>query len=166
MSPTSSTASGPLRSTGHRGAAPVHRAALADLVARLSVLTDDLPELASIELNPVNAWTGGVDVLGADIVIQPRAGPQGHWAPQPLVTGCRVRPLAECGWSGRAPASGCEDGTHATRDSGPERALPEDLTSAITRAGYYPALVCDVVESALAGEGSVPPGPPGDDLRP
>ncbi|HET6667201.1 MAG TPA: DUF5998 family protein [Intrasporangium sp.] len=34
----------------------------------------------------------------------------------------------------------------------PERALPEDLTSAITRAGYYPALVCDVVESALAGE--------------
>jgi acyl-CoA synthetase (NDP forming)/GNAT superfamily N-acetyltransferase len=55
--------------SGHRGAAPVHRAALADLIARLSVLTDDLPELASIELNPVNAWTGGVDVLGADIVI-------------------------------------------------------------------------------------------------
>jgi acyl-CoA synthetase (NDP forming) len=55
--------------SGHRGAAPVHRAALADLIARLSVLTDDLPELASIELNPVNAWTGGVDVLGADVVI-------------------------------------------------------------------------------------------------
>lgn len=35
---------------------------------------------------------------------------------------------------------------------GPERALPEDLTAAITRAGYYPALVCDVVEAALAGE--------------
>jgi hypothetical protein len=34
----------------------------------------------------------------------------------------------------------------------PERALPEDLTAAITHAGYYPALVCDVVESALAGE--------------
>jgi acyl-CoA synthetase (NDP forming)/RimJ/RimL family protein N-acetyltransferase len=56
--------------SGHRGAAPVHRAALADLIARLSVLTDDLPELASIELNPVNAWTGGVDVLGADVVIR------------------------------------------------------------------------------------------------
>ena len=55
--------------SGHRGAAPVHRAALADLIARLSVLTDDQPELASIELNPVNAWTGGVDVLGADVVI-------------------------------------------------------------------------------------------------
>ncbi|HEX6057304.1 MAG TPA: bifunctional GNAT family N-acetyltransferase/acetate--CoA ligase family protein [Intrasporangium sp.] len=55
--------------SGHRGAAPVHRAALADLIARLSVLTDDLPGLASIELNPVNAWTGGADVLGAEVVI-------------------------------------------------------------------------------------------------
>ncbi|MCU1536936.1 MAG: CoA-binding domain protein, partial [Humibacillus sp.] len=57
--------------SGHRGAAPVHRAALADLVARLSVLADDHPELASVELNPVNAWTGGVDVLGADVVVRP-----------------------------------------------------------------------------------------------
>ncbi|GAB2761102.1 bifunctional GNAT family N-acetyltransferase/acetate--CoA ligase family protein [Terrabacter koreensis] len=56
---------------GHRGAAPVHRAALADLVARLSVLADDHPELASVELNPVNAWTGGVDVLGAEVVVRP-----------------------------------------------------------------------------------------------
>ena len=56
---------------GHRGAAPVHRAALADLIARLSVLADDLPEVASLELNPVNAWTGGVDVLGAEVVISP-----------------------------------------------------------------------------------------------
>ena len=28
---------------GHRGATPVHRAALADLIARVSVLADDLP---------------------------------------------------------------------------------------------------------------------------
>ena len=56
---------------GHRGAAPVHRAALADLVARLSVLADDHPHLASVELNPVNAWTGGVDVLGAEVVVRP-----------------------------------------------------------------------------------------------
>ena len=48
---------------------PTDGATLADLIARLSVLTDDLPELASIELNPVNAWTGGVDVLGAEVVI-------------------------------------------------------------------------------------------------
>ena len=31
---------------GHRGAAPVHRAALADLIARVSVLADNLPEVA------------------------------------------------------------------------------------------------------------------------
>lgn len=56
---------------GHRGAAPVHRAALSDLVARLSVLADDHPQLSSVELNPVNAWTGGVDVLGAEVVVRP-----------------------------------------------------------------------------------------------
>lgn len=32
------------------------------------------------------------------------------------------------------------------------RTLPADLTGAITHAGYYPALVCDVVESAVAGD--------------
>ena len=30
--------------------------------------------------------------------------------------------------------------------------LPEGLTRAITHAGYYPSLVCDVVESALADD--------------
>ena len=30
--------------------------------------------------------------------------------------------------------------------------LPEDLTRAIERAGYYPALVCDVVQAALGAE--------------
>jgi hypothetical protein len=24
-----------------------------------------------VELNPVNAWTGGVDVLGAEVVVRP-----------------------------------------------------------------------------------------------
>jgi hypothetical protein len=35
------------------------------------VLADDHPELASVELNPVNAWTGGVDTLGAEVVVRP-----------------------------------------------------------------------------------------------
>ncbi len=35
--------------------------------------------------------------------------------------------------------------------TGTGQTLPDELTAAITRAGYYPALVCDVVESALAG---------------
>ena len=44
-------------------------AALSDLVARLSCLADDLPEVDHVLLNPVNAWTGGVDVLDAEISI-------------------------------------------------------------------------------------------------
>jgi hypothetical protein len=54
---------------GHRGATPVHRAALSDLVARVSVLADSLPEVASLVLNPVNAHPGGVDVLGAEVTL-------------------------------------------------------------------------------------------------
>ena len=54
---------------GHRGATPVNRAALADLIARVSVLSDDLPEVASLVLNPVNAHPGGVEVLGADLTL-------------------------------------------------------------------------------------------------
>jgi hypothetical protein len=56
---------------GHRGAAPVHRAALADLIARVSVLADNLPEVASLVLNPVNAQLAGVDVLGAEVTLSP-----------------------------------------------------------------------------------------------
>lgn len=56
---------------GHRGAQPVHRAALADLIARVAVLADDMPEVASLVLNPVNAHPGGVEVLGAEITVAP-----------------------------------------------------------------------------------------------
>ncbi len=56
---------------GHRGAPPVDREALQDLVARVSVLADDLPEVASLELNPVNAHEHGVDVLGAEVTLAP-----------------------------------------------------------------------------------------------
>ncbi len=56
---------------GHRGSTPVHRAALADLIARISVLADNLPEVSSLVLNPVNAHTAGVDVLGAEVVVAP-----------------------------------------------------------------------------------------------
>ncbi len=56
---------------GHRGAMPVHRAALSDLVARLSCLADDLPEVDRVLLNPVNAWSGGVDVLDAEVAVHP-----------------------------------------------------------------------------------------------
>ncbi len=52
---------------GHRGAAPVNRAALSDLIARVSVLADHLPEIERLRLEPVNAHPDGIEVLGADI---------------------------------------------------------------------------------------------------
>jgi acyl-CoA synthetase (NDP forming)/GNAT superfamily N-acetyltransferase len=57
---------------GYHGAALVDRSALADLIARLSVLADRLPDVASLEINPVIAHPGGVDVLGVEIVVTPR----------------------------------------------------------------------------------------------
>jgi len=56
---------------GYRGAAPVDRAALADLIARLSVLADRQADVASLEINPVIAHPGGVAVLGVEIVVAP-----------------------------------------------------------------------------------------------
>lgn len=37
------------------------------------MMSDDLPEIASIILNPVIAHPGGVDVLGAEIELAPPA---------------------------------------------------------------------------------------------
>ncbi|MFV0463258.1 MAG: GNAT family N-acetyltransferase [Nostocoides sp.] len=56
---------------GHGGSAPVNRAALDDLIARVSVLADDIEELADVHLEPVLAHPGGVDVLGAEIRLAP-----------------------------------------------------------------------------------------------
>jgi hypothetical protein len=47
------------------------RGALADLIARVSVLADRQPDVASLEINPVLAHPGGVDVLGVEIVVAP-----------------------------------------------------------------------------------------------
>ena len=41
------------------------------------------------------------------------------------------------------------------RDAGAVSALPADLIASIERAGYYPALVADVVESALGADSVV-----------
>lgn len=56
---------------GYRGAQPVDHGALYDLIARVSVLADDHPEIASLRLNPVMAHPGGVDVLGASVHVAP-----------------------------------------------------------------------------------------------
>ncbi|YAL84497.1 GNAT family N-acetyltransferase [Dermacoccaceae bacterium W4C1] len=56
---------------GHGGAAPVDRRALEDLVARISLLADQLPEVVDLELNPVNCRPDGLDVLGAEVRVAP-----------------------------------------------------------------------------------------------
>jgi acyl-CoA synthetase (NDP forming)/RimJ/RimL family protein N-acetyltransferase len=56
---------------GYRGAEPVDVDALHDVIARVSVLADDLPHVAELELNPVIAGPEGVSVLGASIRLAP-----------------------------------------------------------------------------------------------
>jgi acyl-CoA synthetase (NDP forming)/RimJ/RimL family protein N-acetyltransferase len=56
---------------GYHGAARADRAALADLIARVSVLAERQADVASLEINPVIAHPGGVDVLGVEIVVTP-----------------------------------------------------------------------------------------------
>ncbi|MEO7979961.1 MAG: GNAT family N-acetyltransferase [Sporichthyaceae bacterium] len=50
---------------GRDGSTPMDVAALQDLLARLARLADDVPEVASLELNPVVAAPGGATVLAA-----------------------------------------------------------------------------------------------------
>ncbi len=50
---------------GYRGAAVVDRAALLDLVLRVSALADDLPEIGALRLEPVLVGPAGICVTGA-----------------------------------------------------------------------------------------------------
>ena len=50
---------------GHGGSTPADVAALEDLLARLARMADDVPEVASLELNPVIAAPSGASVLAA-----------------------------------------------------------------------------------------------------
>jgi acyl-CoA synthetase (NDP forming) len=52
---------------GHRGTEPVDIESLEDVVARVSLLADDLPEVADLELNPVIAAPSRTAVLGARV---------------------------------------------------------------------------------------------------
>jgi acyl-CoA synthetase (NDP forming) len=56
---------------GHRGSAPVDLAALEDLLLRVSTLTDALPEVAELELQPVLAAAAGRTVLAASARLSP-----------------------------------------------------------------------------------------------
>ncbi|UJB46080.1 bifunctional acetate--CoA ligase family protein/GNAT family N-acetyltransferase [Streptomyces sp. A1-5] len=57
---------------GYRGAEPADLASLKDLLARLSQMADDLPELAEAECNPVIARPDGSTVVDARVRLLPR----------------------------------------------------------------------------------------------
>jgi hypothetical protein len=59
---------------GHRGARPADVPALEDVIARVSCLADDLPEVAELELNPVVVAEQGAHVLGAVVRVAPTPG--------------------------------------------------------------------------------------------
>ncbi len=57
--------------SGYRGEEAVDRDALEEVVSRVSVLADDLPEVAALRLNPVIAAECGAHVLGAEVTVAP-----------------------------------------------------------------------------------------------
>src|SRR5450631_267200 len=62
------------RLTGYRGAPPLDISELENVVARLSCLADDLPQVAELELNPVIVAESGVAIAGATGVLSRPAG--------------------------------------------------------------------------------------------
>ncbi len=50
---------------GYRGADPVDAEALCEILARLGLLVDEVPALASVDLNPIVVSGSGAAVLGA-----------------------------------------------------------------------------------------------------
>ncbi|TCB96293.1 GNAT family N-acetyltransferase [Micromonospora zingiberis] len=66
---------------GHRGADPVDRAALADLLLRVGRLADEQPRVRTLTLNPVLARADGLSVLHANVRVgsaaaRPDTGPR------------------------------------------------------------------------------------------
>jgi acyl-CoA synthetase (NDP forming)/GNAT superfamily N-acetyltransferase len=57
---------------GYRGADPVDTEALCELVARLGLLVDEVPSIASLEMNPIVVSTSGAAVLGASARVRAR----------------------------------------------------------------------------------------------
>ncbi|MCB5180874.1 bifunctional acetate--CoA ligase family protein/GNAT family N-acetyltransferase [Streptomyces antimicrobicus] len=56
---------------GHRGAAPVDLEGLRQLLARLSRMAGDLPQLAEADLNPVIARPDGIDIVDVRVRLAP-----------------------------------------------------------------------------------------------
>ncbi|MGH9250367.1 MAG: acetate--CoA ligase family protein, partial [Acidimicrobiales bacterium] len=63
---------------GYRGGAVADLRAVEDLLHRVSKLTDDLPEVADVELGPVLVGTEGLAVVNASARLAP-PDPRSHW---------------------------------------------------------------------------------------
>jgi acyl-CoA synthetase (NDP forming) len=61
---------------GLRGASPLDRAALRELVLRFALLLEHVPELAEVDLNPVRVMASGVTILDARMRLAPRPEPR------------------------------------------------------------------------------------------
>jgi acyl-CoA synthetase (NDP forming) len=60
---------------GYRGAPPADLGALEDLLARLSRMACDLPQLTDVDLNPLIATSSGVTCVDAKLRLEPRPAP-------------------------------------------------------------------------------------------
>jgi acyl-CoA synthetase (NDP forming)/GNAT superfamily N-acetyltransferase len=61
---------------GARGAAPLDRPALREVVLRFGLLLEHVPEIAEVDLNPVRVMATGATVLDARVRIAPRPEPR------------------------------------------------------------------------------------------
>ena len=92
---------------GVRGGAPVNREALADMIARVSRLVDDFPEIAELDLNPVFAAPTAATAADIRIVLDfapkpPRARPSREEILAAMNRIMRARAVAVIGASAEA----------------------------------------------------------------
>jgi acetyl coenzyme A synthetase (ADP forming)-like protein len=59
---------------GVRGAKPVDKEAIAEVITRLSDLVDDFPQFAEVDLNPVLVDSSGATAVDVRIIVDPEAG--------------------------------------------------------------------------------------------
>ena len=64
---------------GYRGSEAVDTAALEDIVLRLAALKDDLPEVVSLDLEPVLVNADGYTALSARAKVIPSSDSRGDW---------------------------------------------------------------------------------------
>ncbi len=86
------------RLLGHRGLPSVDVAALEDVVARVSMLTDDLPEVAEVLLNPVIVGEQGVNIASVVVTL-------GHPLRQDAGRRTLPAPATEAAPAGEEPSS-------------------------------------------------------------